>query len=131
MGTSEPEANGSSLSARLQAVTNELHELEQLMRSKDFDSRVLRDFRGAVDRIRSTAWAVQQWIGLRKERSDPYAVLPTLAAERVRSTTQLARDLVLDLQAVEVGIETKGLEELSQAVEDLHHCLGRLFKRTS
>ena len=130
MDTSEPEANGASLSARLQAVSNELHELEQLIQSKDFDSRVLRDFRGAVDRVRSTAWAVQRWIGLQKQ-GDPYAVLPALAAERVRSTTQLARDLVLDLQSVEMGIKTEGLEELSQAVEDLHHCLGRLFKRTS
>jgi hypothetical protein len=130
MGTSEPEANGPSVSARLQAVTNELHELEQLIRSKDFDSRVLRDFRGAVDRIRSTAWAVQQWIGLQKQ-GNPYAVLPALAVERVRSTTQLARDLVLDLQAFEVGIETEGLEELSQAVEDLHQFLERLFKRTA
>jgi hypothetical protein len=39
--------------------------------------------------------------------------------------------LVLDLQAFEVGIETEGLGELSQAVEDLHQCLERLFKTTS
>jgi len=39
--------------------------------------------------------------------------------------------LVLDLQAFEVGIETEGLEELSQAVEDLHQFLERLFKRTA
>lgn len=128
MSASEPEANGSSLQTRLQVVSSELRELEQLVKSGEFDPRVLRDFRDAVDHVRATAWAVQQWIGLRKKAGDPYVILPALAAERVRSVTQLAKDLVLDLEAAEVGVETEGLPELVLAVEDLHRCLSHLFK---
>jgi hypothetical protein len=108
MDTSKPEAKGPSISIRLQAATTELHELEQLIRSGDFDGHLLRDFRGAVDNVRTTAWAVQQWIGLREQGGDAYAVLPVLSVERVRRTTQLAKDLLLDLEMVEVELGPKG-----------------------
>ena len=128
MGTSDAEGTGSSISKRLQAATTELHELEQLIKSGDLDSRVLRDFRGAVDHVRTTAWSVDQWVRLREQGRDPYTVLPVLSAERVRRTTQLAKDLDLDLQSVEVGLETEGLGELVQAVDSLHRHLAHLFK---
>ncbi len=35
-----------------------------------------------------------------------YPILPLLATERVRRTTQLSKDLDLDLQTAEVSIET-------------------------
>ncbi len=127
MGTSEPETKG-PISARLQATTNELRELEQLIQSGDIDPRVLRDFRGAVDHLRTTASVVQQWIELRQRGSDPYPVLPLLTAERVRRTIQLSKDLDLDLQSFEVSIETEGLGDLFQAVDGLHKQLAPLFK---
>ena len=47
MGTSKPGEKG-PVSVRLQASTDELRELEQLIPSNDIDSRMLRDFCGAV-----------------------------------------------------------------------------------
>jgi hypothetical protein len=128
MDTSKQEAMGASISTRLQAATTELNELEKLIRSGDFDTHLLRDFRGAVDNVRTTAWAVQQWIGLREQEGDAYAVVPLLSAERVRRTTQLAKDLLLDLETVEVGIETQGLKDLFEAVDTLQPRLAHLFK---
>jgi hypothetical protein len=127
MNSSGPNQQG-SISSRLQAATSELQELEQLVQSGELDSRVLNDFRNAVDHIRGTTWAVQQWVGL-KESGDPYAVLPKLSAERVRRATQLTNDLVLDLQSGDVGIETEGLVELLTAVDDLHRRLALLLNR--
>lgn len=74
------------------------------------------DFRGAVDYIRMTARAVQQWLELLEQRGDPYKVLPLSVTERVRRATQMAKDLSLDLDSLEVCIETAGLEDLFQAV---------------
>jgi hypothetical protein len=128
MDTSKPEAKGPSISMRLQVATNELNELEQLIRSGDFDGHLLRDFRGAVDNVRTTAWAVQQWIPLRELGGDAYSVLPLLSAERVRRATQLAKDLLLDLESVEVGIETQGLRDLFEVVDSLRPRLAALFK---
>ncbi|HXM69161.1 MAG TPA: hypothetical protein VN911_20705 [Candidatus Acidoferrum sp.] len=120
---------GSSLSERLKAATDELQELEQLVVSGNSSPRVLSEFRGAVDSIRQTAWAVQQWAELQKQDRDPYTVLGILSEERVRRATQIARDLTIDLQSMELGLETKGLTTLFEAVEGLYERLTPLFKK--
>jgi len=119
------------ISERLQAATTELQALEQLVLSGDFSPRVLSDFRSSVDSIRRTTWAVQQWIGLQQEHRDPYSVLTTLSAERVRRATQLSKDLTMDLQSLDLGLETEGLADLFRAVEALHECLVPLFRKTT
>ena len=108
----------------------ELQELERSVISGDLYPRVLSEFRNAVDHIRNTAWAVQQWVGAREQSGDPYAVLPALAAQRVQRATQLANYLCLDLQTVEVTASTEGVGDLYRAVDDLRRRLGDLlFKR--
>jgi len=119
-----------SITQRLEAATGELHHLEELVKSGNLDSRVLSEFRNAVDHIRGTTWAVQKWLGLNNESGgDPFSVLPIMSAERVKRATQIASDLSLDLQTVDVGIETPGIVELFGAVEDLHRRLAALLKR--
>jgi hypothetical protein len=53
--------------------------------------------------------------------------MSTLSADRVRRATQMAKDLTLDLQSLEVDFETEGLLELFQAVAALHERLAPLF----
>lgn len=122
--------NQKPVSERLKAATDELQKLEQLVLSGDCAPRVLADFRTAVDNIRQTAWAVQQWGELRQQHRDPYAVLGILSAERVRRATQIIRDLKLDLEALELGLETEGLEQLFHAVRELSERLSLLFRKT-
>lgn len=118
------------LSERLKAATHELQELEKLVLSSNFSPRVLSEFRTAVDNIRQSAWAVQQWTELQEQKRDPYTVLGILSQERVRRATQINRDLTLDLESLEVGVETQGLTELFRAVERLHERLSPIFKRS-
>ena len=118
-----------SLSERLTAATQELQELEKLVLSGSFSPRVLSDFRTAVDDIRQTAWAVQQWTELQEQHRDPYTVLGILSQERVRRATQITRDLTLDLESLEWGMETQGLADLFRAIERLHERLLPLFKK--
>lgn len=127
------EMSGSSdrtLSARLRATTDELQALEKLVLSGDCAPRVLAEFRGAIDSIRQTAWAVQQWNELQKQHRDPYAVLSTLSGERVRRATQIAKDLTLDLESLELGLETEGLENLFKAIKCLYERLDPLFRKS-
>jgi hypothetical protein len=128
MSNSGPQAAGNVLATRLQAATANLTELEQAVKSGDLDPRVLEDFRNAVDLIRGTAWAVQQWIGLKEGSGDPYSLIPILAAQRVMRATQLARDLTVDLESVEIGFETPGIQQLFTAVSRLHERLAPLCK---
>jgi len=125
----EPGESGApdQVTQRLQAVSAELKELEPLIRSGEMDGRVLREFREAVDYVRNTAWAIEQWIALREHKQDPYSVLPMLTLERVRRGTQIAHDLSLDLDTADVSFETPGLEGLFGAVQGLHAKLAHLF----
>jgi len=125
----EPGESGApdKITQRLEAVSAELKELEPLIRTGEMDGRVLREFREAVDYVRNTAWAIEQWIALREHKQDPYSVLPMLTLERVRRGTQIAHDLSLDLDTADVSFETPGLEGLFGAVQGLHQKLAHLF----
>jgi len=121
-----------SLTARLDAATHELQRLEELVKTGELDQRVLSEFRNAVDHIRTTAWAVQKWIDLTEQSSgDPFSVLPVMSAERVRRATQISNDLCLDLQCADVGLDTKGIVDLYNAVGDLHHRLANILGRST
>lgn len=119
-----------SVSERLTAATDELEALEKLIIAEESSPRVLSDFRDAVDNIRQTAFAVQQWTELQQQRRDPYTVLGRLAEERVRRATQIAKDLTIDLESFELGLETDGLTDLFRAVGNLHERLARMFNKT-
>jgi hypothetical protein len=118
---------GSTVTQRLEAVSAELKDLEPLIRTGEMDARVLREFREAVDYVRNTAWAIEQWISLRDRKQDPYSVLPMLTLERVRRGTQIAHDLSLDLDSTDVSFETPGLEGLFGAVQGLYKKLAHLY----
>lgn len=118
-----------NLLERLEKSKKDLQELDEAIRAGDIDPRVLREFRDAVDHIRLTAWAVQQWIEKQAQKGDVYSVLPLLAAERLRRATQLNNNLTGDLDATEITIETAGLEQLFQSVDRLHERLAPLFKK--
>jgi hypothetical protein len=129
-GPEQESTSERSITTRLEAATRELNELEELVKSGALDSRVLSEFREAVDHIRSTTWAVQKWIGLSDESGgDPFTVLPIMSAERVKRAIQISTDLSLDLQTIEVGIDTPGINDLFNAVDDLHRRLAKLLKR--
>jgi hypothetical protein len=48
------------VNGQVRRVTHELQKLEQLLKAGMADPHTLRDFRTAVDHIRTTSWAVQQ-----------------------------------------------------------------------
>jgi hypothetical protein len=124
-----PGTDRRSVGERLKAATEELQKLEKLVLSGDCAARVLCDFRDAVDSIRQTAWAVQQWSELREQQRDPYKILDLLSEDRVRRCTQIMKDLTTDLESLELGLDTPGLEKLSQTVSRLHERLTPLFKK--
>jgi hypothetical protein len=128
MSNSGSQLAGGNVASRLQAVIGTLTELEQAIKSGDVDARVLMEFRQAVDGIRGTAWAVQQWIGLKEQSGDPYSVIPILAAQRVLRATQLCHDLVVDLESVDVSIDTPGLYQLYTGASRLQERMAPLFK---
>jgi hypothetical protein len=117
----------SSVSDRLRCVTNELNEIEEILISDHLDSSVLTDFRDAVNRVRTTAWAVAQYLesGAKGEQSS--AVLNSLAHERVRVTYRLCRLIEADLSNGQMN--SSALVQLYLASQDLAHRLCEVLGR--
>ena len=66
---------------------------------------------------------------MQRQHRDPYTVLGILSEERVRRAAQIAKDLTLDLESLELGLETEGLANLFRAIEGLHQRLAPLFRK--
>src|SRR5439155_15898041 len=87
------------LTFQLRRSTGELLKLEHGIKSGEIDPYVLREFRDAVDHIRKTAWAVQEWKERQALKRDTATVIPLLVTERIRRGTQLYEALIADLQS--------------------------------
>jgi hypothetical protein len=113
------------ISVRLQNVTSELRQIQDLLASqKELDPRILIDFRDAVNRVRNTAWGMEQYANSKTAETDPNAVLTVLAGERVRVTYQLCKHLQADLANPEVQFQRGRLLQLRDTVQELSRQLG-------
>ncbi|HYL64030.1 MAG TPA: hypothetical protein VE077_15550 [Candidatus Methylomirabilis sp.] len=113
---------------QLKKACADLVKLEYDMRSGATDQRVLKEFREAVDNVRKTAWAVQEWQERQLRRQDPRTILPLLTAERIRRATQLCDAITMASIANEVTFTTVGIDEFLRAVERVHQRLLDVLK---
>jgi hypothetical protein len=105
----------------------ELQKLEKSLRAEGIDFRLLNEFRGTVDTLRTTALAVQQLRELQLKGRDDAEIVSMLVADRVRRASNLCRELAADIDAGQMSSGIKGLDELydtlEQACERLRHLL--------
>ena len=113
---------------QLKKTSSELFQLEHTMRTGGIDQRILMDFRDAVDHVRKTAWAVQEWQERQINHHDPHTLLPLLTSERIRRAAQLGTAIVSDLTSREVTRETPGVDKLFDAVQRMHKLLADLLQ---
>jgi hypothetical protein len=122
-----PDENFWGMTFRLKRTTDELFALEQAIKSGDIDPRVLRDFRDAIDYVRKTAWAVQEWQERQVQHRDTATVLPLLITERIRRATQLCNVVSMDMKEHEVAPDTAGVENLYRVIHNLYRELKIMF----
>ena len=113
---------------QLKKTSAELVKIEQAIKSGGVDARILTEFRDAVDYVRKTAWAVQEWQERQLQQHDPQTVLPLLIIERIRRATQLNKAITKDLAAHGVTRETAGIDEFFRTVESLYQRVADLFR---
>jgi hypothetical protein len=113
---------------QLKKTSFELVKLEETIRTGGIDARILTEFRDAVDYVRKTAWAVQEWQEREAQQRDQQTVIPLLLTERIRRTTQLCNAITAEISAGQVQPDTVGVEELSKAVQIMTHRLASLAK---
>lgn len=93
----------------------ELQNLEKALQNEDMDVRLVKEYRDAVDYIRTAAGTLEKLRECQFRGIDDPEMLSELAAERIRCAINLCRGLVADLSAGRVKSESR--EELYRAFE--------------
>lgn len=115
------------LSSRLRNSNDELKNLQNSVKTGMINVKVLMDFRTATERARQASAAVQQWLDAQGKGGDPYKLMGQVVRQRVEMTTQLIKDVTVDLQSLEVDFDTPSLPALNEAVRKLAEQLEKLF----
>jgi hypothetical protein len=117
------------LSSRLLKTNEELKNLQSSVRTGMINVKVLMEFRTATERARQASAAVQQWLDAQGKGGDPYKLMEQVMSQRVEMTTQLVKDVTVDLESLDVDYDTPGLPALNEAVRKLVERLEKLFPR--
>ena len=112
-----------AIDGRLENAIVELLALQELLSADEVDTHLLSDFRDALNRVRNTAWAVQQFIVSQLSEQGPAGLTSFLASERVRAAFQLCRSLQQDLKREEIEFRKGQLVELYGVVAELREQL--------
>ena len=116
---------------RLQRITTELRRIQDsLAEEREVDSRILTDFRDAVNRIRNTAWAMEQFANSKTMKTDPDPLLSLVAGERIRAAYQLAGLVQADLANPQIRFQRGQLVSLFDATQELRDKLREAIEQT-
>src|ERR1700727_1524998 len=85
----------------------ELQSLETALKSEDIDVHLMREYRSAVDNIRTITETLQHLRKCQSEGSDSGELLSILASDRIRRITDLCTEAVADVDASQVEHEPK------------------------
>jgi hypothetical protein len=105
---------------RLESAIVELLALQEVLSCDKVDTRLLSDFRDALNRVRNTAWAAQKYIASRMFDEGPAGLTSFLASERVRCAFQVCRSVGEDLENETIQFQKGQLSELQKAISSLN-----------
>ena len=107
----------------------ELQRLHEVLLSDDLEPRVLSDFRDAVNRVRTAAWAAQQYVAYKETQQDSNSVFSFLVGERIRATYQLCQAISDDLKRTDIDFQAGSLVQLCEVTKALTEQLNGVICR--
>jgi hypothetical protein len=118
-----------AFSDRLRAISSELREIDLALKSGATpDLLLLQNFRHVLDNARLTAWTVSELLNVVESQKDPANVLSFVAAERLRRSNQMLKDLCTDIDHRGVTWQTDGIQSLFDTVNSLQVQLRKLVE---
>ncbi|HEV7550154.1 MAG TPA: hypothetical protein VGP65_00625 [Candidatus Angelobacter sp.] len=119
-----------TFSDRLRAISSELREIDKAMKSGATpDPMLLQEFRHVLDTARLTAWTVSELLNVAESKKDPANVLSFIAAERLRRSNQMLKDLSTDIEHHAVTWRTNGIQSLFDTANFLQVQLRNLLEK--
>lgn len=123
-----PNASFWGVDLQVKKTIVELQNLEKLLQCEDIDLRLVKEYRDAVDCIRTAAGTLEQLREGRFRGLDGGELLSTLATDRIRRTINLCVEVLADLDAGRLKSESTGVDDLYRTIEDLHDRIRRAGK---
>jgi hypothetical protein len=102
--------------SHLEKGISELQGLHGVLLSVDLDPRILADFRDALNRVRTAAWAAQQYVARMETEQDSTSVLSFLAGERIRAAYHLCQAISEDLKRHNLAVPAGSLIQLCKVM---------------
>ena len=110
-----------ALLEQVHVLRAQLEQIDQRLQSEPLPNAVLEDFKGAVDHLRSTLWALMSEGG-------PDSVTSKLVTFRLIRAAEICRQVQLDIDASEVGINSPELPKLREALRLATERVERLYR---
>jgi len=118
-----------AFSSRLKEISSELREIDLALKGGATPELLhLQEFRHVLDNARLTAWTVSELLSAAESQKDPAKVLSFVAAERLRRSNQMLKDLSADINEHELTGQTFGIQALFETVSTLQLQLSNLIK---
>jgi len=109
-----------AFSSRLKEISSELREIDLALKAgASPELPHLQEFRHVLDSARLTAWTVSELLSAAEAQKDPAKVLSFVAAERLRRSNQMLKDLSTDIAHEGVTWQTNGIQTLFETVNAL------------
>jgi hypothetical protein len=126
----QPTIANLNVRSHLEKGISELQGLHKLLLSSEVDPDVLADFRDALNRVRTAAWAAQQYVARKEIDRDSTSVLSLLAGERIRATYQLCQAIGDDLKRTDIKFQAGSLVHLHEVTKALTEQLEGVIDRS-
>ena len=118
-----------AISGRLKQISSELREIDLALKAGPApELLLLQEFRHVLDNARLTAWTVSELLSAVESQKDPAKVLSFVAAERLRRSNQMLKDLSIDIDRQGVTWQTNGIQALFETVNSLQLQLRKLVE---
>jgi hypothetical protein len=118
-----------AISNRLKEVSSELREIDLALKAGATPELLhLQEFRHVLDTARLTAWTVSELLSAVESQKDPANVLSFVAAERLRRSNQMLKDLCTDIDHQGVTWQTNGIQSLFETVNALQVQLRKMVE---
>ncbi len=118
-----------AISSRLKEISSELRKIDLALKVEPApELALLQEFRQVLDNARLTAWTVSEVLSAVEAQKDPVKVLSFVAAERLRRSNQMLKDLSTDIDRQGVTWQTNGIQSLFETVNSLQVQLRKLVE---
>ena len=118
-----------TISNRLKEISSELKEIDLALKAGPTpELALLQEFRHVLDNARLTAWTVSELLSAVESQKDPTKVLSFVAAERLRRSNQMLKDLCTDIDRQGLTWQTNGIQSLFETVNYLQVQLRKLVE---